>query len=340
MTTSDADHHVWSQEEKDNLRFREVVAEEKGAKAAQDEAAAITKEAGAAVETGETQKAAVVTQKWSVKFQAFALLLASIATVAATVVAWAAVSAVRSSQRTAAQQQTEDRLQTAVTAIGDNSPAEQVAGLTLLRRSVEAQVNAALSDSSTQQDATDAYATSLEVIGVYLRITTTFGKNPSIQAVYAADELRDILELGSNLKTIDNGQTPSIDLSLVGLRDISWADVRFDWLDTAYMPWIDLRGTNLTNSKWGHATLTHAQLQCADLQGADLRLADLRSADLRGANLSGAKLPPPAMLKWVKTTRAVGPVKGLHISNPAGSYDINTCRATTPYNTVPTPPKG
>ena len=183
MTASDADHQIWSQEEKDNLRFREVVAEEKGAKAAQ--------------KTGKTQKAAVVTQKWSVIFQAIALFLASIATVAAAMVAWAATSAVRSSQRTAAQQQTEDRLQTAVTAIGDNSPAEQVARLTVLRRSVEAQVNTALSDPSTRQDATDAYATSLEVIGVYLRITTTFGKNPPIQAVYAADELRDILRLGS-----------------------------------------------------------------------------------------------------------------------------------------------
>jgi uncharacterized protein YjbI with pentapeptide repeats len=105
------------------------------------------------------------------------------------------------------------------------------------------------------------------------------------------------------------------------------------------MPWIDLRGVDLANTHWGHATLIHAHLQCADLQGADLRQANLNGADLRGANLIGAKLPPAAMLKYVQTTGAVGPVHGLQIRKPATSYQLAKCFTTKAYATVPAPPR-
>jgi hypothetical protein len=70
------------------------------------------------------------------------------------------------------------------------------------------------------------------------------------------------------------------------------------------------------------------------LQGADLRQANLKAADLRGADLSGAKLPPHAMLKWVKTKGAVGPVHGLRIVKPNASYNLSKCVKTKAFANV------
>ena len=213
-----------------------------------------------------------------------------------------------------------------------------MAGLTLLRRNLESQVNAAKTDPAARQGAYSTYVTSLQVIHVYLRSTTNPGRNPPIAAIYAADELRAILNLGPEIKTLAGGPVPSIDLSLVGLSGLSWTDVRFSSLTSAFMPRIDLRGADLAGSRWGHATLTHAYLQCANLRNADLRQADLTGADLRGADLENAKLPPSAKLKYVKTAGAVGGVKGLRIPNPAVSYQLDSCRKTSSYSEVPGAP--
>jgi hypothetical protein len=276
----------------------------------------------------------------TIRIQAVALAFAAAATLAAAYAAYQAGNAVKASEHIAAQQEIADQLGTAVSAIGGRAPADQVAGLTLLRSSVQSEVSAAMEDPSLRDNAYNAYTTSLEMIHAYLRSTTTPGHYPPIAAVYAADELKGILALGPQVSFIDHGHPPSIDLSLIGLSGISWTDTRLDWLKTVYMPWADLRGADLAGTQWGHATLIHAHFQCADLQGADLHLADLRAADLRGADLRGARLPPRAMLKWVKTSGAVGRVHGLHIVKPTASYNLAKCLTTKAFATVPPAPAG
>ncbi|MGO9080600.1 MAG: pentapeptide repeat-containing protein [Streptosporangiaceae bacterium] len=320
MDTNGADQPGMSQEQKDDLREIEVAAVAIQAKAAEEEADAAEKQ--------------VDTQKRTVRIQAIALFLAAVATLAAAYAALQAGNAVRASEGIASQQELENRLTTAITAVGGKSPTEQVAGLTLLQRNVESRILEAKQDASERQDAYETYVTSLGVFDVYLR-TTVPGHKPSIAAIYAGDELSALLSMASQVKAIDGGQPIYIDLSLVALPGINWTGVRFDRLTRAWMPKIDLRGADLAGSHWGHATLTHAYLQCADLKDADLRQANLAGADLRGADLTNAKLPPAAELKGVKTARAVGPVNGLHIKNPATSYQLNSCLTTPAYADVP-----
>jgi uncharacterized protein YjbI with pentapeptide repeats len=117
---------------------------------------------------------------------------------------------------------------------------------------------------------------------------------------YAADELSGLLSDGADVLKLKVGNTPTIDLSSDELCQQDWTGIRFDWLATAYLKDIDLRGADLKNSFWGHANLTGADLQCthlykadlsyANLTGADLRGADLYKADLSHANLTGADL--------------------------------------------------
>jgi hypothetical protein len=297
------------------------------------------REVAAAEEAALAAAGAVDAQRRTVRMQAIALAFAAAATLAATYAAYQAGNAVKASQNIASQQEIESQLSTAVTAVGQKAPADQVAGLTLLRSSVQSEVDEAVEDPSIRINAYNAYVTSLEMIHAYLRSTTSPGHTPPIAAVYAADELRDILALGPEVTRIHNGSPPSLDLSVVGLSGISWTGIRFDSLTTAYMPWIDLRGVDLANTRWGHATLIHAHLQCADLQGADLREANLNGADLRGADLAGAELPPTAMLKDVQTTGAVGPVHGLKIRKPSASYQLAKCFTTKAYASVPAPPR-
>ena len=169
--------------------------------------------------------------------------------------------------------------------------------------------------------------TSFGVFDVYFR-TTIPRHNPSIAALYAADELQAILAMGPQVKAIDNGKPLYIDLSHVALPGVHWTGIRFDSLTAAFMPWIDLGGASLAGSRWGHATLKGANLQCADLNGADLRSANLAGADLRGADLRNAHLPSPAMRRHVNTEGAVGPVRGLRIHNPGTSYSPYSCPST------------
>jgi uncharacterized protein YjbI with pentapeptide repeats len=79
-----------------------------------------------------------------------------------------------------------------------------------------------------------------------------------------------------------------INLANVQLYGQGWAGIDFAWLRGRYFPGIDLRGGDLTGSKWGASFLDRAHLQCANLGDASLQGASLVGADLRGANLEGA----------------------------------------------------
>lgn len=259
--------------------------------------------------------------------QVMAVLVAAFAAASAGWGAWQAARAASIAQQEAASQAAEGQFATAISAIGDQSVTAQVAGLTLLRRNVKYQMQMAAGHPDERQSAYDAYATSLDIIAVYLRENSRAGRAPQARDVYAADELKLLLGMAQNVNRVRARQLPSIDLTSVGLAGVSLPKVNFSWLGSAFMPGIDLSGADLLGSRWGNATLRHADLRCADLQGADLRRANLTGADLRGANLSGARLPARTAMKGVNAEGAFGGPAGLPDPHPALSWQFGDCKS-------------
>jgi Pentapeptide repeats (8 copies) len=306
-----------------------------------------------------TAAEALRTQKLTARVQAVAVVAALVASMAAAYAAYQAGQAVRASESGAAQQASESQLTTAITAIGGSEATEQVAGLTLLRRNTESQITSALStaDKSVRSNAFSAYTTSLAVLSEYIHANTVtpsmrssknknfFGPGYGIpgtqrlSVAYAIDQLETLLSIGPSVKALGDGP-PSIDLAGDELAGLSMAGIDFQWLDSKYMLGIDLRGTNLTDSKWGyHAYLVHSYFQCADLAGANFRRAILTGADLRGANIQGADFRH-AKLKGIKTRGAFGHAKGLRVAHPAARWNPNPgpCMRKRRYWDVPRVP--
>jgi hypothetical protein len=307
------------------------------------------------LEERDLRRAEVKAARTSGRAQAVAVFVAAAATVAASFAAVQAERAVTVAQQGNSQQASDSQFTTAISAIGGNSPAEQVAGLTLLRRNIEEQVSEAASnsDSLARESAHGAYVTSLELLAAYLSNTTTgagsaiaassgsFGlgyggsaaagrSGQEVAAVYAADELRILLYMSAVVRSL-GGALPNIDLSYDELYGMSLAGIDFRWLGSAWLPYIDLRRTNLSGSQWGSGTtLIHAYLQCADLSGANFDGANLTGADLRGADLQGATFYG-AKLRGVKTNGAFGNPKRLTVLNPARSWDQASCASKRAY---------
>jgi hypothetical protein len=213
------------------------------------------------------------------------------------------------------RQTSEDRLSTAIGAIGGDQPGERVGGLAMLRRHVGSQLSAANSDDEgsdeeRRQKGLDAlllYTAALDVFENYLRNPPDdqadadgglgYGM-PDVPAdnAYAAKELREMMRLRSEVEAldIDSALSPAptldlaVDVAKVQLRGQSWAGIDFAWLNGHYFRGIDLRSANLADSRWGESSLQKAFLQCADLDGAKFIGTKLRGADLRGANISDA----------------------------------------------------
>ncbi len=296
------------------------------------------------------------TQRLIIWIQGAALALALVASLAAAYAAYEAGQAVKVSAENNAQQAAESQLTTAVTAIGGETPAQRVAGLTLLRRNIATRVSAAeaTSDTLTRQDAYDAYVTSLSVLATYVRgnsalggpadttVSPSFGlgygilETPQpIDIAYATDELELLLGMTKEITVIHPGRPPAIDLSYDELYHLSLRGINFGWLSAAYMLHIDMRMTNLAMSRWsGTSFLVHAFLQCADLSGADFRGANLTGADLRGANVSGANFEG-AIIRDVKTDGVFGRARGLRVTHPAASWNQESCAANKNYWDLP-----
>jgi uncharacterized protein YjbI with pentapeptide repeats len=307
------------------------------------------------LEKRDLRRAEVRAARTTGRAQAVAVFVAAAATVAASFAALQAERAVTVAQQSNAQQASQSQFTTAISAIGGSSPAEQVAGLTLLGRNIEEQVSEAAgnSDSLTRQSAHGAYVTSLELLAAYLSNTTTgtgsaiaassgaFGlgyggftaagrSGQEVAAEYAADEVRILLYMSAEIRSI-GGAPPNIDLSYDELYGMSLAGIDFRWLGSAWLPYIDLRSTNLSDSQWGSGTtLIHAYLQCADLSGANFDGANLTGADLRGADLQGATFYG-AKLSGVKTSGAFGNPKGLTVVNSARTWDQARCSSNRAY---------
>lgn len=290
-------------------------------------------------------------QKLMARVQAGALALAMVASLAAAYAAYQAGQAVKVSEQGAVQQSTANQLTTAIDAIGGATTAEQVAGLTLLRVNIAAQVQGALktSDAQVRQIAYDAYATSLDVLAEYIRSGTSsqagatsasssFGPGYGIpktqqplSVVYATDELRLLLGMGSAVRSIASAEMPAVDLSHDELYGLPWSNLNIGWLASAYMLKVDLRSADLAGSRWSSSSfLVGAYLQCADLSGADFRGADLAGADLRGANVSGADFAG-ANLRGVRTDGAFGRAKGLDVPHPAAAWNQPGCASNRDY---------
>lgn len=258
---------------------------------------------------------------WSQVAVAIAAVLASLAAVFA---AGQARSAVNVAEQGLQEQDAENQLSTAVTALGGATAAQRVAGVTLLERNVADQLTVAANERS-RQNAYSLYLSAVIVLSNYLRSGAPLAAdapcpNVSADVKYAADELKTLLDMQQQVRGLKEG-TVAIDLSRTELCTQYWRGIRFDWLAAAYLWKIDLRGANLENSHWGTAYLADAQLQCADLRGADLSHATLTGADLRGANLVGAQLP-----KTLKPAQLVGA-----ITRPRPGWDQGPCLGNSAY---------
>lgn len=270
----------------------------------------------------------VMTQKRASTAQVITTRVTVVATVVAIFTAAFAVIQSRSSLTVAEQgnqrQADENRLTTAVTAIGGQTPAERVAGVELLWRLVDERLTDAASTPSNswdRQDARGLYTSALITLSDFIPRAQP-GANAQcalprqVDVQYAADELQQLLNAKARFMALKAGSSPpAIDLSYAELCDQSWPGVSFEGLSAAWLPGINLRGSNLQGSLWGTAFLGGAQLQCADLRKADLSHASLQGADLRGANLAGALLPSN-----LRTSQLTGAV-----SIPNGNWNPGPC---------------
>jgi hypothetical protein len=271
----------------------------------------------------------VATQKrmsWAQLLVAGTALVASLAAVGAVLVARDAVNVAHEGIQ---RQTDESRLATVVTAIGEKNAAERVAGVTLLRRQVDERLMAAAStapNSSDRWDAYGLYTSALVILANYLRGVPLTYKKPCpspmpLDDQYAADELKHLLDMKAAVLALKVGSPPTVDLSSVELCTQHWVGIRFDWLAAAYLLKINLTGSNLANSHWGHAYLVGAQLECANLSGADLSHTTMTAANLRGANLYRTQLP-----KNIKPAQLVGT-----ISVPTPKWNPGPCLSNRAY---------
>jgi hypothetical protein len=263
---------------------------------------------------------------WGTRLQ-FLISLAALATaIGAIVAALQAVEAVdvaqrgvRAVQRGVQVQADESRVSTAINAVGAKFLPQRVAGFTFLRRHIEAVMDRAVEDGTERsaRDALSLYEGSLDVFENYIKnpIPITASERLSQSAdsklgvgrpdvpsdvLYAANDLRELLELTQQraihvLRKLahlpkEDDQLPAVDLSNAQLYRKSWSTIDFSWLETNYSPNIDLRGANLTDSRWNGSTLSGAHLQCANLNHAHFNQASLVNADFRGANLYATDL--------------------------------------------------
>ena len=235
-----------------------------------------------------------ITQRRSYWTQAAVALAAVIASVAAAFAALKARNGVSVAAQGIEQQNVENQLSTAVSALGGSTTAERVAGLTLLQQNVIDQLSQA-TGAQSRHDADGLYTNALGILASYIRSggkLATGSPCPAVglDVVDAADEIKTLLGDGAaNAGVRHSG--PAIDLSSTELCYQYWVGARFDWLSSAYLYKIDLRGANLQDSRWGITNLTDADLQCANLYGANLSQANLTGARLRGANVTGTRFP-------------------------------------------------
>jgi Pentapeptide repeats (8 copies) len=233
--------------------------------------------------------------------------LALAAIIGASVAAFAAVKAgdaVDVAKEGVQSNADENRLSTAVDALGGETPSQRVAGLTLLRRLASQRVeNATEADASEaeRRDALRMYRSTVDILATYLKTPNAPSSPLGIgdpllppDFPYAQADLVRWLRDEQTVLTLMKGhrdELPSVDLARAWLYGVSWPNADFSWLDSRFLPGVDLRRANLSNSTWGNpTTFTEAYLGCANFSGAKLKDAILTDADAHSANLQDANL--------------------------------------------------
>jgi Pentapeptide repeats (8 copies) len=207
----------------------------------------------------------------------------------------------------------ENRLSTAVAAIGGETSGQRVAGLTLLRRLASQRLEDATEDEASDSERRDAlrlYRSTVDILATYLKTPTAPSAPLGIgdpllppDFPYAQADLRRWLGDKKTVLEVMKGrrdELPSVDLTRAWLYRVNWPNTDFSWLDSRFLVGVDLRRADLSNSNWGITTFTEAHLGCANLTGAklkgaifidaDLHSAELTNVDLRGAVLTRADL--------------------------------------------------
>jgi uncharacterized protein YjbI with pentapeptide repeats len=268
---------------------------------------------GWTAEEQELRRVEVAAQRRASLWQCVGAVVAAVATFAAAFAAYQTAEAVKVARDGISRQVDEDRLSSALDAIGGDEAAQRIAGITLLRRNVVERLDRAGAGAAVEGDRRDAYglfSASLLIVQNYLRSAEVSSARPGIAAgegygfpklesdtVYAARELQLLLTMKDKVANLAD-RKPGVDLSHVVLYGQSWRNVDFSWVDH-FSRGLDLRGANLQGSRWGTSYLGYSFLQCADLSssvfglakpGGGFANASLVSADLRGANLTGAQL--------------------------------------------------
>jgi Pentapeptide repeats (8 copies) len=230
-----------------------------------------------------------------------------IAFMAAGAALWAARNAGRSadvSEVGVRRQANENRLTTAVNSIGEDLPAQRVAGFTLLRRHAIQRLEEANESDVTDAERRDAlrlYNGTIQVIATYLKerqpseteaasqppnqLPAECGggeapKNLPIDATYAAQELRRLLqgkpEYLQLWRRAGRGESiPVIDLTNTNLNGLSWPSIDFAWLGSRFVPGVVLSDANLTDSHFEGSTERPTTLRGAHLECARLMMAHL-----------------------------------------------------------------
>lgn len=274
------------------------------------------------------------------------------------------------SSRATLQQSEDAQLSTAITAIGSDSTAEEIAGLVLLTRNTLSRFTLMSQTNESPGDVFQDYRTALQVLSGYLRshgesfLSGTgaatqgkaafglgYGSPPSdgfpIELTYAADQIQIMLDkdMASKVAALNVGVHAAIDLSADELIGQPWGGIHFGWI-FAYMVGIDLRGADLAKSQWSsRSDLAGAYLQCADLAGANFRGANLSHADLRGADVQGADFRG-ARLNGANLTKLYGTAtwsrRLKHAPLPTAGWNSDAClRNSRFWHKRPAPsPKG
>jgi uncharacterized protein YjbI with pentapeptide repeats len=257
------------------------------------------------------------------------LLIGMITAFAAVYAAGQAAEAVQTAQEAVLRSNREQRMTTGIQSMGGETAAQRIAGIGLLSRSVSAELErvAALQAPSgddedvdrERRDAVAAYLATLDALENYVgtwpddvpdgQRRARTGRVPK-DVYYAGGEILRLLNHDNQIEAQADGAEPGLDLTGAHLAGISWARLDVSWV-RFFAPLLDLRGANLSSSRWGTAMLWGADLRdarltgaafaegdpaapeglvCADLRGADLADADLRGVDLRGALLRNADL--------------------------------------------------
>jgi Pentapeptide repeats (8 copies) len=246
--------------------------------------------------------------------QAFIALAAIIGASVAAFAAVKAGDAVDVAKQGIQREADENRLSTAVEALGGETSTQRVAGLTLLRRLASQRVENATEDGASESERRDAlrmYRSTVDILATYLKTpnapSSPLGMGDPLlppDFPYAqADLVRWLRDEQTVLELMKghSDELPSVDLARAWLYGVSWPNADFSWLDSRFLPGVDLRRANLSNSTWGDpTTLTEAYLGCANFTGAkledailtdaDAHSATLRDADLRAAKFDGANL--------------------------------------------------